>query len=108
MLEIVENKERPALRYVLYVRKSSEDDKAQVKSLEDQIADCLSYAKIRGLEVVDTIQESASAKKSKKSPPFHADVKRYKQKEVRRHPSVAPRSPISQLPRIGHDRRHDR
>ena len=70
MLEIVENKERPALRYVLYVRKSSEDDKAQVKSLEDQIADCLSYAKIKGLVVVDTIQESASAKKSKNRPLF--------------------------------------
>lgn len=65
MLEITENKERPALRYVLYVRKSSEDDKAQVKSPEDQIADCLSYAKIKELVVVDTIQNQPQLKNLK-------------------------------------------
>lgn len=32
------------LRYVLYVRKSSEDAEAQAKSLPDQIADCKEYA----------------------------------------------------------------
>ena len=75
MLEIVENKERSALRYVLYIRKSPEDDKAQAKSLEDQIADCLSYAKIKGLVVVNTIQESAQAKKSKNRPLFTQTLK---------------------------------
>lgn len=32
------------LRYVFYVRKSSEDAEAQAKSLPDQIADCKEYA----------------------------------------------------------------
>ena len=38
------------LRYVMYVRKSSEDAEAQAKSLPDQIAACKEYAYINRRE----------------------------------------------------------
>lgn len=59
------------LRYVMYVRKSSEDAEAQAKSLPDQIAACKEYARAKGLLVVgEPIQESKSAKKSGNRPLF--------------------------------------
>ena len=62
--------EKP-LRYVMYVRKSSEDAEAQAKSLPDQIAACKEYARAKGLLVVgEPIQESKSAKKSGNRPLF--------------------------------------
>ena len=64
------------LRYVLYVRKSSEDAEAQAKSLPDQIADCKEYANNHGLLLVDEpIQESKSAKKSGNRPLFSQMLK---------------------------------
>ncbi len=62
--------EKP-LRYVMYVRKSSEDAEAQAKSLPDQIAACREYARAKGLILVgEPIQESKSAKKSGNRPLF--------------------------------------
>ena len=62
--------EKP-LRYVMYVRKSSEDAEAQAKSLPDQIAACKEYARTKGLLVVgEPIQESKSAKRSGNRPLF--------------------------------------
>lgn len=62
--------EKP-LRYVMYVRKSSEDAEAQAKSLPDQIAACREYARAKGLLLVgEPIQESKSAKKSGNRPLF--------------------------------------
>jgi DNA invertase Pin-like site-specific DNA recombinase len=53
--------ERP-LRYVLYVRKSSEGEDAQAQSIPDQIRHCLDYARREGLLVIgEAIEESASA-----------------------------------------------
>lgn len=48
--------------YVIYARKSTEDEKRQVQSIEDQIEQCKKFAKSNGLEVVDIIQEEKSAK----------------------------------------------
>ena len=62
--------EKPLLRYVLYARKSSEDVGAQAKSLPDQIKDCLDYAENKGIVVVDTLEESHSAKISGRRPIF--------------------------------------
>ena len=63
--------EAKPLRYVMYVRKSSEDAEAQAKSLPDQIASCREYARTKGLLVVgEPIQESKSAKKSGNRPLF--------------------------------------
>lgn len=51
------------LRYVLYARKSTEDDNRQVRSIDDQINDCRKLEKELGLNVVEVIKETKSAKK---------------------------------------------
>jgi len=74
------------LRYVMYVRKSSEDAEAQAKSLPDQIADCKEYANNHGLLLVgEPIQESKSAKKSGNRPLFSQMLK---DKEMRENLSL--------------------
>jgi DNA invertase Pin-like site-specific DNA recombinase len=57
-------------RYVIYARKSTEDQEKQVRSLPDQIIECQDFAKQNNLKVVDVIQESASAKESGNRPKF--------------------------------------
>ena len=52
-----------SLRYVLYARKSTEDENRQVRSIDDQIRDCVKLKKELGLTVVETIKETKSAKK---------------------------------------------
>ena len=52
-----------SLRYVLYARKSTEDENRQVRSIDDQIRDCVKLQKELGLTVVETIKETKSAKK---------------------------------------------
>lgn len=51
------------LRYVLYARKSTEDESRQVRSIDDQIKDCKKLAYDQGLNVIEIIKESKSAKK---------------------------------------------
>ena len=63
------------LRYVLYVRKSSEDVGAQAKSLPDQIKECVKYAEDKGLIVTEILKESHSAKLSGKRPIFSKMLK---------------------------------
>lgn len=59
------------LKYVLYVRKSTEDEARQVKSIEDQISECLVFAQRAEITVVKPIlQESKSAKKPNNRPVF--------------------------------------
>ena len=62
---------RPDFRYILYARKSSEDEGAQEKSLPDQIAECKRYAEQNHLRVVRIIKEAKSAKKSNNRPQFN-------------------------------------
>lgn len=50
------------LKYVLYVRKSNDREDKQETSLEDQKANCLNYADANQLNIVDIIEEQASAK----------------------------------------------
>ena len=59
-------------RYVIYIRKSTDDEAKQVRSLEDQETECLELAKNLGVEVKkqDIISESASAKRSGNRPIF--------------------------------------
>lgn len=52
-----------SLRYVLYARKSTEDENRQVRSIDDQIRDCQKLAQDQGLKVVAVLKESKSAKK---------------------------------------------
>ncbi len=52
------------LKYVLYARKSTDDANRQVRSIEDQIADCKDIAIRKNLNIVEIIRETKSAKKS--------------------------------------------
>ncbi|OGV96026.1 hypothetical protein A2W24_03090 [Microgenomates group bacterium RBG_16_45_19] len=58
------------LKYVLYARKSTEDETRQVKSIEDQIEECKIFAKRVGITFVDILQESKSAKRPNNRPIF--------------------------------------
>lgn len=51
------------LRYVLYARKSTDDPQRQIRSNDDQIAECKIMANRLGIKIVDTIREDKSAKK---------------------------------------------
>ena len=64
------NTDLTKLRYVLYVRKSTEDSNRQVRSMPDQIKDCEKLAKDLGLNVVDILPETKSAKKPNQRPIF--------------------------------------
>ena len=50
------------LKYILYVRKSSESEDRQVLSIESQINELKKLAKNNGVKIVDIIRESKSAK----------------------------------------------
>ncbi|HPR09745.1 MAG TPA: recombinase family protein [Candidatus Saccharibacteria bacterium] len=58
------------LRYVLYARKSTEDEGSQMRSIDDQIADCQRLAEREGLNVVDVEVEARSAKRPGNRPTF--------------------------------------
>lgn len=67
-------------RYVIYLRKSTDDEAKQVRSLDDQLVECLELA--RRLKVLvreeDIFTESASAKTSGKRPIFDAMIEGFK------------------------------
>ncbi len=50
------------LRYVLYARKSTDDPKRQIRSINDQIDECKALAASKHLNIVATIREEKSAK----------------------------------------------
>ena len=49
-------------KYFLYARKSTEDDNKQVMSIESQLHELREFARRENLEIVETFQESKSAK----------------------------------------------
>ncbi len=70
-MQVVEEIDRTKLRYVLYARKSSEDEGSQVRTHKDQIKHCTKLAESKGLNVIATFKESKSAKKSNNHPVFN-------------------------------------
>jgi len=58
------------LRYILYARKSTTDESRQIRSIPDQIIECRQLAGHLGLNVIDLLQETQSAKKPHKRPIF--------------------------------------
>ncbi len=70
------------LKYVLYARKSTDDPQRQVRSIDDQIAECRKLAKQLNLHLVEPpLMERKSAKKPGKRPIFRQmlnDIRRGK------------------------------
>jgi len=58
------------VKYCLYARKSSEQDERQALSIDSQIKEMMAAAERDGVEVVETIKESHSAKDSGQRPAY--------------------------------------
>ena len=67
-------------RFVLYARKSTEDEGSQVNSIDDQIKKCKEYADRKGIHIVSIIKEEKSAKKSGNRPKFNAMIASFPKK----------------------------
>lgn len=68
--------EPPAkVKYVLYARKSTEQDEKQALSIDSQIKEMLQIAERDGLEVIDIRREAHSAKDSGQRPVFNEIIK---------------------------------
>ena len=67
-------------RYILYLRKSTDDESKQVRSLEDQRTECLELADVQGITIrdEDILEESASAKISGNRPIFEDMIMGFK------------------------------
>ncbi len=65
------------LKYVLYARKSTDDPQRQVRSIPDQVAECLILAGRLGITIKskDILQETKSAKKPNQRPIFSQMLK---------------------------------
>ena len=57
-------------KYVIYVRKSTDEASKQVRSLEDQITECKEFAERNGFSYTSIIQEAESAKEAGIRPKF--------------------------------------
>lgn len=69
------------LRYVMYLRKSTEDEGRQIRSIKDQERDCKELGKRLGLNIVAVISEQKSAKKPSNRPLFSGMLRRIRAKE---------------------------
>ena len=69
-------------KYFLYARKSSESSERQVQSIGDQVDSLKILAKDEGLEIVDTLSESKSAKEPGKRKVFEDMIERIKKGEA--------------------------
>ncbi len=58
------------IKYFLYARKSSEDDKRQVQSIPDQLNKLRGLAQNRGIKIIETFTETKSAKTPNNRPVF--------------------------------------
>lgn len=70
------------MKYIIYCRKSSEDESHQVQSLETQIALLDEYSKKWDLNIVDRLHESRSARNDNHRPLFSSMIERIKKGEV--------------------------
>ncbi len=70
------------IKYFLYVRKSTDVEDKQMASIEDQLAEMHKIAERLGLEIVDTITESQSAKYPGMRKGFNTMLERIQNKEA--------------------------
>ena len=70
------------MKYILYCRKSSEDNNRQILSLDSQEKEMIKLADYSGIEIVKTFKESKSAKKPDNRPLFAEMIKIIKRGEV--------------------------
>ncbi|RJR24997.1 hypothetical protein C4578_02225 [Candidatus Microgenomates bacterium] len=70
MYEDTEEIDITKLKYVLYARKSTDDSSRQLRSIDDQIAECLALARRLNLNVSQPIIETKSAKRPNQRPLF--------------------------------------
>lgn len=69
------------LKYVMYLRKSTEDEGRQIRSIKDQERDCVELGQRLGLNIVEIISERKSAKNPNNRPDFTKMLRRIKTKE---------------------------
>lgn len=64
-------------KFLIYVRKSTDEEGKQIRSIEDQIDECLMFAKRQSINVSqkDILVEKCSAKDSGKRPEFNKMLK---------------------------------
>ncbi len=91
--------DKTKLRYIVYVRKSTDEKGKQERSVEDQIADCLDLAKRRGLNIIgEPIVEKRSAKVDGGRPLFAKMIKLIRDGKadgiISWHPDRLSRNPI--------------
>ncbi len=67
---MLDNHANIPLKYCLYARKSSESDERQAMSIDSQLAEMRTLAKLQQLDVVFELEESHSAKESGKRPEY--------------------------------------
>ncbi|HSH18275.1 MAG TPA: recombinase family protein [Candidatus Saccharimonadales bacterium] len=86
------------LKYVMYLRKSTEGTERQVRSIPDQERECKELARRLGLNVVDIIKEERSAKIPNKRDDFKKMLRRIREKEfdavISYHPDRLSRNSI--------------
>ena len=70
------------IKYFLYVRKSTDSEDKQMASIDDQTNEMVALADRLGLEIVDTITESRSAKTPRNRPKFNDMVERIQRGEA--------------------------
>ena len=74
--------EKDKIKYFLYARKSSEAEDKQVASVQSQIDELTKLANREGLEVIDILSESHSAKIPSARPVFNEMIKRIDNNEA--------------------------
>lgn len=80
--DITQEDKPKVLRYAIYARKSREEDDRQVRSITDQVSECLKLADQNGLNVVAQFLEAVSAKESGNREQFDLMMEKFKKGEI--------------------------
>ena len=76
------NKDKQKIKYFLYARKSSENEDRQIQSIESQVDRLKEISKNLKLNIIETYEESKSAKKPDNRPIFEDMIKRIENGEA--------------------------